>query len=288
MLASTSLCDLVWQGDFGKGIATGSGVWSDPGFNPCVAYPVPSTTAPTTGAGIPQPQFRLGMTFNGDFGSEFILAKLVLASATDLIPGQVYQLDERFTATLLSTTNANNILNYEVGVLNVWYPQAPAGTYYIALQRAGHCSVKVDSATATGSGETSATTAGSLKFPAAATAGQKSVSPTSAFVAASGVTFTGNTTSGSPYITNVVSAATLAGIEDLQVGQVITGTGMPSNAIIAAIDSFGGKWRITIGTNTAGSYSTLQNATSTATGTTFTVTSHVAANIYWPTLAKQN
>ena len=289
-LISPAICSLVFQGDFGTGQPTGSGVFSDLGANPCRAYgPVP--TSGTTGNGILLPPYRVGSVINGDAGSEFILCKLILASATDLLPGQVYFINESFALTLLSTTNANNLINCEVGVLNVWYPQCPAGTYYVWLQRAGHCSVQaIAGSVANGFGETNASTAGALKFPASATAGQKSVSPSSGFVASSGVTFTGNTVNGSPYITNVVTATAtpLNPIEDLQVGQVITGTNLPSNAIIAAIDRQGSGWRITIGTNTAGSYNVLQNCTGTATGTTFTVTSHVTANLYWPTLFKQN
>lgn len=277
----------VFQGDFGRGVSTGSGVWSDPGANPCIAYgPVPSSG--TTGNGIPFPTFRVGTTINGSEGAEFVLCKLVLGSTTDLLPGQAYFWDAQFTATLFSGTNANNILNSEVGVLNVFQPNTAAGTYYVWMQRAGHASVvSVAGSVATGSGETTAT-AGSMKFPASATASQKSAGPFTAFVASSGVTFTGNTTSGSPYITNVVSAMTGGGITDLQLGQTITGTNLPANSCIAAIDRLGGQWRISIGTATATNYAVLQNATGTAAGTTFTVTSHVTANVFWPTLNKQN
>lgn len=270
----------VWQGGFGKNIATGSGVWSDPGVQPDVLYSAPSTT----GTGQVQPQFRLGMVVTGDYGSEFVFAKLVLSGTTDLLPGQWYFLDKDFNATLFSGTNSNNTLNAEVGVLNVWGPNTAAGTYYCWLQRAGHASTQAAAGSvATGAAETTAT-AGQAKFPATATAAQKSVGPATAFVASSGTTFTGNTTNGSPYITG------LSSITDLQLGQVITGTNLPANAIIAAIDKLGagGTYRVTIGTNTAGSYATTQNATGTATGTTFTVTSHVVANLYWPTLNKQN
>ena len=290
LVESQGVCDLVWQGDLGTGQSTGSGVWSDPGAYPCRLYgPLPATGV--SGQGYTYPPFRLGMVINGDLGSEFILGKLVLGSATDLLPGQGYFFDENFTATLLSTVNANNTLNAEVGVLNVWYPQAPAGTYWGWFQRAGRCSVQAAAGSvATGFGETSAGAAGQFKFPATATAGQKSISPSSAFVASSGVQFTGNTVNGSPYISNVVATTgtTLNPLGDLQVGQVITGANLPANAIIAAITRTGNTWQITIGTNTAGSYNVLQNATGTAVGTTFTVTSHVTANLYWPTLIKQN
>jgi len=143
---------------------------------------------------------------------------------------------------------------------------------------------------ANGSGETNATTAGTMKFPAAAspTAGQKSAGPANAIVASSGITFTAASVNGSPYLTNVVSASSGGGITDLAPGMTITGTGLPANSCIAAIDKSGGLWRVTIGTSTTGAQSTVQNATATNASTTFTVTTHVSANLYWPTLNKQN
>jgi hypothetical protein len=281
----------VFQGDFGKGIPTGSGIWSDPGANPCIAYgPLPVAGVTPTGSGLIFPNFRVGMTINGSEGTEFVLCKLVLAGTTDLLPGQAYFWDAQFTAILFSATNGNNTLSTECGILNVFAPNLAAGTYWVWMQRAGHASVMALAASvATGAAETTAT-AGSVKFPAVATptAGQKSAGPCTAFVASSGVTFTGNTTNGSPYITNVVSAMTGGGITDLQLGQTITGTNLPANACVAAIDKLGGQWRIAIGTGTATNYAVLQNATGTAAATTFTVTSHVTANVFWPTLNKQN
>lgn len=283
------ICDVVWQGDFGKGISTGSGVWSDPGANPCVPYgPVPA--AGVSGQGNVQPQFRVGMVVTGDYGAEFVLGKLVLASATDLLPGQAYQLDKDYIATLLTT--GNSVLNEEVVIGQIWAPQLAVGTYYIWFQRSGRAAVQAAAASvATGSGETTAT-AGVLKFPASATAATKSVGPATAYQASSGITFTGTTVNGSPYITNVqsVSGGATDPLRDLTLGQVITGTGMPANAIIAAIDKLGpgGTWRVTIGTNTAGSYATLQNATAGGAGVTFTVTNMITCNLDWPTLNKQN
>jgi hypothetical protein len=276
------LCSLVWQGDFGTGQPTGSGVWSDPGANPC-KLTGPALAAGVSSGGIPVPNWKLGMIVSGDLGAEFVLCKLTLSATTDLLPGQAYVLDKDFNLALLSTTVANNPTNSECGVLNIWSPATPAGTYYAWLQRAGHCSVQaIAGSVANGFGETNATTAGTLKFPASATVGQRSVAPSGGFTASSGVTFTGATTSGSPYITAIASIA------DLQVGQVITGTNLPANAIIAALFKQGTSWTALIGTNTAGSYSTVQNATGTASGTTFTVTSHVTANVYWPTISKTN
>ena len=289
LMETSGLCSAVWTGDFGTGQPTGSGVWSDPGVNPCKLYgPLPAAGA--TGQGVLLPPYKVGMVVNGDLGAEFVLGKLILGATTDLLPGQGYFLDKDFTLTLSSGTNANNILNAEVGVLNVWAPQTPAGTYYAWIQRAGHASVQAAAASvATGSAETTAV-AGQFKFPTTPTASQKNALPMTAFNASSGVTFTGATTSGSPYITGVqsVSGGAANPLDDLQLGQVITGTGLPANSIIAAIDRQGLGWRISIGTNSAGNYATPQNATATGAGVTFTVTSHVTANVYWPTFVKQN
>lgn len=284
------LCGISWQGDFGKGVSTGSGVWSDPGANPCTLYSATPSSG-TAGSGIINPQFRAGMAMSGDYGAEFVFCKLVLAGTTDLLPGDVYFADANFSLTLLSATNASNIIGAEVLVAQVFAPATVAGTYYLWGQRAGRAAIRAIAASvANGAGETNATTAGTLKFPAAAspTAGQKSVSPTQAYVASSGLTFTANTVNGSPYLANVVSASSGGGVTDLVPGMTITGTGLPSNSCIAAIDKQGNGWRVTIGTSTTGAQSTTQNATATGTAVTFTVTTHVAANLYWPTLAKQN
>jgi hypothetical protein len=283
---SAGVCSLCWQGDFGKGVSTGSGVFSEPGANPCLLYgPLP--TAGMTSGGMINPQWKLGMVIEGDSGAEFIFCKLVLGSVTDLLPGQVYEWDENFNLTLLTT--ANSVLNEEVGVLNVWAPQTAAGTYYGWVQRAGHAAVQAAGASiATGQAETT-TTAGQVKFLAASshTAGSKSTDGITSFGASSSISFTGNTTSGSPYISNVVSSAAGGGITDLTLGMAFSMAGF-TNAIIAGVDKQGGQWRILVGTNTGGSYATNQNATATATAAVGTVTSHVVANVFWPQLKAQN
>jgi hypothetical protein len=111
--------ELCWQGDFGKGVSTGSGVFSEPGANPCLIYG-PPPSAGVSSNGVFQPQWRLGMVISGDFGAEFVFAKLTLGSTADLLPGQVYQLDKDYNAALLTT--AASVLNAEAVVLNVWSP----------------------------------------------------------------------------------------------------------------------------------------------------------------------
>lgn len=285
---TSHLCSLSWQGDFGKGISTGSGIWSDPGANPCLLYG-PAPAAGVSNQGLPVPQWRLGMSLEGDYGAEFLFCKLVLAGTTDLLPGDCYFVDGNFALTLFSVTNANNIIGDEVVIGQVFQPATVAGTYYMWAQRAGRCAVRaIAGSVVNGKGETNATTAGTMKFPAAVTAGQKSASPVTAYAASSGITFTGTTVNGSPYITLVVSGSNGGGITDLVPGMTITGTGMPANACIAAIDKLGGQWRITIGTATVGAQLTTQNATASNAAVTFTVTTHVPANVFWATLATQN
>ncbi len=282
--ASALVCDLAWQGDFGAGIPTGSGVWSDPGVNPCVLLSPPAAAA---GGGIPQPQFKPGMIVNGDYGAEFVLCRLTLAGATDLLPGDCYFLDGAYNLTLFSTTNANNVIGAQVVVGQVFAPATPAGTYFLWAQRAGNSVVRVVAGSVNnGQGETNATAAGTMKFPASATASQKSAGPAQAV--ATSVTFTANTATGSPYLTAVASASSGGGVTDLVPGMTITGTGLPANSCIAAIDKVGGQWRLTLGTSTTGAQRTTQNATANGTGVTFTVTSHLPAVLYWPTLNKQN
>lgn len=258
---------------------TGSGVWSDPGADPSVIYgPVPA--AGTTGTGLVYPPMRLGTSINGTEGGEFILAKLVLGSATDMLPGEFYTFDRDYTATKLST--ATSVLNQEVGVAQVFSNQQAAGTYYLWLARAGHLPVRAAAASvATGFGETTAT-AGVAKFPATPTTTAYSINPSSVYVASAGFTFTATTTNGSPTLTNVSS------IKDVALGASIAGTGIPSNAIVSAIRPVGNGYVIDIGTSTTGALTTLQNCTATANNITVTVTLTLPANVYWPTLNKLN
>jgi hypothetical protein len=92
--------------------------------------------------------------------------KLVLAAATDMLPGEFYTYDRNYLAVKLTT--ATSVLNQEVGVGLVFANQLAAGTYYLFLGRAGHLPVRAAAASvATGYGETTAT-AGVAKFPATA------------------------------------------------------------------------------------------------------------------------
>jgi hypothetical protein len=281
------LCDVAWQGDFGKGVQTGGGIFSDPGANPWVLGGPIGASGSLTVATIPVVQAKLGLTMSGDYESEWIFCRIVLASATDLKPGMLFIIDENYTAAL--ATGTGKVLGSQVGVGYFFAPAVAAGTYYGYLARAGHLLVKdAGASVAAGSADTTAT-AGGVKFSAAHTAGQGTSSPFTAYGASSNITFKGNTVNGSPYITAVasqiaVAGVPLGGIADLCPGMTITGAGLPANSLIQSIDQQGGLWRITLGTDTAGAFNTVQNATANGTGVTFTVTSHVQALMYWPTI----
>lgn len=287
---TAGLCDLVWQGDFGKGIVTGSGVYSEPGVNPWTLFgPLAAGVTSVDVNAIPQRQFRLGMVVSGDYETEWVFCRLnVTGGPVDLMPGMVWQVDENYTA-ILSTT-ANRALNVQNMVSMIFAPATATGFYFGWLARAGKLAVQAAAGSqATGQGETTAT-AGVAKFVTGAhTVGSATIAPASAVGASSSITFKADTVNGSPYLQNINSQVTLegsqTGITDLTPGMVITGAGMPANAIIAAVDKLGpgGSYRITIGTNTAGNQSVAQNATATAGQVTLTVTSHVSTLWYWPT-----
>jgi hypothetical protein len=258
---------MIFQGNYG------SGVFSDPGADPTRLYgPVPA--AGQTGQGVLLPPMRVGTVISGDAGSEFVLCKLTLGSTTDLVPGQAFQFDKDYNASLLSTSGS--VLNQEVAFGQAFAPQTAAGTWYIWLGRAGHLAVKATGA-ANGFGETTAV-AGTVNFAATPTAGTKSISPSSLYAAS--FTFTATTATGSPYLANVASIA------DLTLGAAIAGTGIPASTVVGSIAKAGNAW--ILGMVQSAALTTPQNATANGTAVTVTVSGTLPANIDWPTLAKQN
>ena len=260
-----------WQGDFGVGVQSGNGIWDEPGVNPCVPLKI---AAAGVSQSIPQPQFKLGTRIRGDLGSEFLLCKLVLASVTDLLPGQAYTVAGDFTMVL--TVTSTPLLRQEVVISQVWAPQLAVGTYYIWGQCSGRTAVRVTaSSVAAGLLETTAT-AGALKAPLTATAGATSIAPGGLFLATTGFTLANCVTvNGSPTIN-------VSDITGITYGTLIAGTGVPANAIVAAIRKGGIGWYIDIGTNTAGSYTVLQNCTASATNITMTFSGTCPAGINRP------
>ena len=287
---SAGLCRLAFQGDFGRGVATGSGVFSEPGVNVFTLYGPLAAGANTVMVGaIPQVPMRLGTVISGTEETEWILCRYVASSAPDLKPGLMWFIDENYTATLTTSAGRTNMLGAQIGVSYVFQTAPANGTYFIWLARAGRVLAKDNgSSLAQGFAETTST-AGAAKFVASHTATTADATPFTAWAASSNITFKANMVSGSPYLTNVQSQISIngvtGGITDLIPGMTITSSGgLPANALIAAIDQQGGLWRVTLGTDSSGAFFTLQNATANNTAMTFTVTSHVQALMYWPTI----
>ena len=266
-----------WQGDFGVGVLSGNGLWETSGINPCVPLKI---AAAGVSQSIPQPQFKLGTRVKGDLGSEFILGKLVLASATDLLPGQAYTLAGDYTMVL--TVTSTPLLRQEVVISQVWAPQLAAGTYYIWGQCGGRTAARVVASTVVAGLLETTATAGALKGVLTATAGATSIAPGGAYVATTGFTLVNCVTvNGSPTIN-------VSDITGITYGTLIAGTGVPANAIVAAIRKGGIGWYIDIGTNTAGSYTVLQNCTASATNITMTFSGTVPVLITRPTQTVTN
>lgn len=249
----------------------GSGTFSVPGVDPTQLY--------SNVQSIPQPGFRLGTVAYGSDGSSFVFVKLVLAGVTDILPGQLLALDKDWAGTL--ATNAAATLNQRAVLLQCFRNAAPAGTYWLWAGMSGNLAAKC-TGTANGFGETTGT-AGLINFAASATASQKSVTPTSLYV--TNFTFTANTLNGSPTITNVSAAA----VADLQLGALISGTGVPGTTAVGSITKTGGTYAIGLVSAATGGFATSVNATATGTAITMTITGTLPANVsVAPTFNKQN
>jgi hypothetical protein len=266
-----------WQGDFGTGAPTGSGVNEPAGVNPCLYYG-PVTAAGVSNGGTPQPIFRLGTVAKGTEESEFVFCKLVLATATDLLPGQAYGIDNDYTMTLLTTTA--DLLGGQVVFAQVFANALAAGTYYIWAQRAGHAAVQAASGTVIGGTGQTGATGGALSFPATGGNATMQVEPARAVIADAGFTFTGDTVSGTPTIKNVSS------IKNLTRGTLIAGTGIPATTAIGGIRKVANSWWIDMVLSTTGNLTTARNATATNATVTVTATGTLPAVINRPLQTK--
>lgn len=236
----------------------------------------------TLGSGVFAPSFDLGVVTYGDKGAEFIYCKLVLGSSTTLREGQFYTYDKDYTATLLTTSNSPR--GQEVGVGRYDNPTAlAAGTYYIWLQRAGHCPVKY-----TGSNnalcETTAT-GGLCNFTNTPTTTTKLI--VGVYGLDFATTFTANTVNGSTTLTNISS------FNSVCLGQTLSATGIAASQTIAAIYTqgfnLGGGGMV--GVPFGKSPDTIElSAAATATGTSVTVTPSGCgvAVLMWPYIDKTN
>ncbi|TBY48333.1 hypothetical protein [Rhizobium leguminosarum] len=238
-----------------------------------------------SGSGIPGPNFALGSVSGGSKESEWVYVKLVLASTTTLQPGQWFQWDRDYTATLLTTAAA--VVGNRCGVF-AGANQAPtqsggpaqsislvAGTYYIWLQRNGQAPALVTTATAALVVAETTATAGLANAPASATVSSKAIQGVN-FTAAN-QTFTATTVSGSAVLTSLGGVTAEGGPF---IGAAISGTGIPGSTTISSITY--------TPSGVVQSITMSANATANGTGITVTATGVLEATLMRPYLSKVN
>ena len=239
-----------------------------------------------SGSGQPGPQFALGALAWGEAEAEWVYCKLVLASTTTLQPGQFFQWDKDYNASLLTTSNA--VIGYGVGVFSgaaqpstitggpIGTLSLAAGTYYIWIQRAGQAPALVSASTTANLvvAETTAT-AGQANVPASPTASTKQITPIS-FQAAN-FTFTATTVNGSNQLTVLGGASPGSGPF---LGASISGTGIAGSTTITGVSYApnGVDYILTMN----------NNATANGTGITITATGVLETRLMWPYIAKTN
>jgi hypothetical protein len=249
---------------------------ADFGANPFNLDGPVNLTAGVSGQGIVLPQFKPGHTAFGDCESEYVYCKLVLASATTLTPGDLYQWDDTFTATLLTT--AGSLRGSPVGVGLVNFPstnQAAAGTYFLWLLRAGQAPVRYTTLTANNLTETTAT-GGACNSPASPTVGSKLITGLY-YTRSAPATFTADVTNGSPTLINLTGVSLSTGPF---VGATLSGTGIAASQKIASINVSAQGVPVSITMDA--------NATATNTGVTITPTLVQEARVRWPYIDKTN
>lgn len=238
-----------------------------------------------SGSGIPGPMFTLGTIAWGAKEAEWVYVKLVLASTTTLQPGQWFQWDRDYTASLLTTAAA--VVGNRCGVF-AGASQAPtvsggpaqaislaAGTYYIWVQRNGQAPALVSTATAALVVAETTATAGLANAPASATVSSKAIANVN--FAAANQTFTATTVNGSPVLTNLGSVSPESGPF---IGASISGTGIPGSTTISGI-TYSPSGVIQSITMSA-------NATANGTGITVTATGVLEATLMRPFISKVN
>ncbi|PCK86347.1 hypothetical protein CPT32_13090 [Rhizobium sophoriradicis] len=237
------------------------------------------------GSGVPGPMFSLGTISWGSKEAEWVYCKLVLASTTTLQPGQWFQWDRDYTATLLTTAGA--VVGNRCGVF-AGASQAPtqsggpaqaislaAGTYYIWLQRNGQAPALVTTATAALVVAETTATAGLANAPASATATTKAIANVN--FAAANQTFTATTVNGSPVLSALGGVTPEGGPF---IGAAISGTGIPGSTTISGITYSP--------SGTIQSITMSANATANGTAITVTATGVLEATLMRPFLSKVN
>jgi hypothetical protein len=207
----------------------------------------------------PFPDFRYGSIVQGDAAGVFVAAKFTATAGQVVKQGDVFYINNNFTATLAATSG--RALGVKIGTFFMGgnyqltpgataqpysYTFAPAGDYLVWLQVDGVSLVNVASTALTGKVACTTTTAGQIDAPTAGvTAGSATLF--GLYLPATNYTFTATTVNGSPTLTNI---STLVGIYP---NMTITGTGIPGSTTIASIQGVPGNYTITLSANASAS-----------------------------------
>ena len=234
------------------------------------------------GSGVIVPSFRLGHVSYGDCETEYVYVKYTSVSNQVLSPGFLFQIDDDYVATILTTSAAVKGNNVGVCCIGLGYGgqsfTTVTGTvYYMWLARAGHLPVAYVTSTinATSLAETSAT-AGKMNYPTAPSTTTKFLS--GLFVQQALTTFTGTVVSGSNVVTITGNSLTPDG-GPAWIGSTLSATGIAASQTITSLI-----WTGQLITGIVLS----ANATVNATNTTITPTLITPARVYWPWVDKTN
>jgi len=206
--------------------------------------------------------FAYGDIVQGNAGSRFIFVKYAPVAAVTYNQGDVFVYDSSFMAVPSKLGAGYHALGSQVGTLffggrvgdpatqqgNIWSYLFQPGTYGVWLQINGACAANFTTITAQADLAYTTATLGSVSALASGAANSETV--TGMFTAVLSFTFTATDTSGSAVLTAVSDT------NKLEVGMVLSGTGIPNGAYIVSIDG--------------ASITMSVNATSTNAGTTVT------------------
>ena len=208
------------------------------------------------------PTFAYGDVVQGNAGARFIFVKYAPVAAVTYRQGDVFVYDSTFMAVPSKLGAGYHALGSQVGTLffggrvgdpatqqgNIWSYLFQPGTYGVWLQINGACAANFTTITAQADLAYTTATLGSVSALAAGAANSETIS--GMFSAVLSFTFTATDTSGSAVLTAVSDT------NKLEVGMVLSGTGIPNGAYITSIDG--------------ASVTMSANATSTNAGTTVT------------------
>lgn len=171
----------------------------------------------------------LGTVAMGDNEATYVLCKLVQSGATAMHDGECYLVDKDYNATLLVTSGAAVGKSVMVGRVDTGAGTAAAGTYYLWLQRGGHCPVVNKSTSSVNAKAETTASAGKVLFTPSATSGSYAIS--NMFSLAVTSSLVGNTTSGSAIVRNCTT------FNDIAVGATAAiASAVPAGTTILAID----------------------------------------------------